>query len=99
LRETIVPFVDLLRQLGVAPAVVNQVWMPTITQLAEKLHAQTADFAYIRRIGNWKGIEKKRRPEAKSPSTANPKAQAWVRRVSSSIGADNDSGSAFISMQ
>ncbi|MGH9444588.1 MAG: DUF72 domain-containing protein [Terriglobia bacterium] len=42
------PLLDLLRQHGVALALVDQVWMPTITQLAEKLDVLTADFTYIR---------------------------------------------------
>lgn len=52
------PLLDLLRKHGVALALVDQVWMPTIAQLAEKLDVLTADFTYIRWIGDRKGIEK-----------------------------------------
>lgn len=53
------PLVNLLRGHSVALALVDQVWMPTITELAKKLDVLTTDFTYIRWIGDRKGIEKK----------------------------------------
>jgi uncharacterized protein YecE (DUF72 family) len=53
------PLLDLLRARGVALALVDQVWMPTIARLATQLEVLTADFTYIRWIGDRKGIEQK----------------------------------------
>jgi len=46
------PLLDLLRKHGVALALVDQVWMPTITQLWEKLDVLTDDLTCIRWIGD-----------------------------------------------
>ncbi|SRR5579875_62186 len=53
------PLLNLLRKHRIALVLVDQVWMPTITQLAEKLDVLTAHFTYIRWIGDRKGIEQK----------------------------------------
>lgn len=53
------PLLDLLRQHSVALALVDQVWMPAITQLAEKLDVLTANSTCIRWIGDRKGIGQK----------------------------------------
>ncbi|HKS72595.1 MAG TPA: DUF72 domain-containing protein, partial [Terriglobales bacterium] len=42
------PLVNLLRSHGVALALVDQVWMPTITELTKNLDVLTTDFTYIR---------------------------------------------------
>ncbi len=75
------PLLDLLRQHGVALALVDQVWMPTITQLAEKFDVLTADFTYIRWIGDRKGIEKQTKTWDKIIVKRARETQTWVRYV------------------
>lgn len=75
------PLLDLLRSHGVALALVDQVWMPTITQLAEKFDVLTADFTYIRWIGDRKGIEKQTKTWDKIIVNRERETQTWVRYV------------------
>ncbi|MGH9327170.1 MAG: DUF72 domain-containing protein, partial [Terriglobia bacterium] len=75
------PLLDLLRAHGVALALVDQVWMPTITQLAEKLDVLTADFTYIRWIGDRKGIEKQTKAWDKIIVNRERETHVWVRYV------------------
>ncbi|MGH9448649.1 MAG: DUF72 domain-containing protein [Terriglobia bacterium] len=75
------PLLGLLRAHGVALALVDQVWMPTITQLAEKLDVLTADFTYIRWIGDRKGIEKQTKTWDKIIVNRDRETQVWVRYV------------------
>lgn len=75
------PLLDLLRKHGVALALVDQVWMPTITQLAEKLDVLTADFSYIRWIGDRKGIEKRTKTWDKIIVNRERETQTWVRYI------------------
>ena len=48
---------DILRRKNVALALIDHPWMPRIEELARKLDPLTADFAYIRWLGDRKGIE------------------------------------------
>jgi uncharacterized protein YecE (DUF72 family) len=50
-------FTDLLRQHGVALALIDQSWMPRPWEIKEKLDLITADFTYVRWLGDRKGIE------------------------------------------
>jgi uncharacterized protein YecE (DUF72 family) len=75
------PLLDLLRKHGVALALVDQVWMPTISQLAEKLDVLTADFTYIRWIGDRKGIEKQTKTWDKIIVNRERETQTWVRYI------------------
>jgi hypothetical protein len=50
---------DVLRSRNVALALVDHAWMPWPTEVFEKLDPVTADFAYIRWLGDRKGIEKR----------------------------------------
>lgn len=52
-------FADTLRERGVALALVDHPWMPRATELFAKFDPITADFAYIRWLGDRKGIEEK----------------------------------------
>jgi uncharacterized protein YecE (DUF72 family) len=47
---------EVLRSRNVALALVDQVWMPRPAEVFEKLDHVTADFAYIRWLGDRKGI-------------------------------------------
>ena len=51
-------FVDLLREHGVALALIDQGWMPRPWERKEDFDLITADFAYVRWLGDRKGIEK-----------------------------------------
>ena len=50
-------FFDLLREHRVAYALIDQAWMPRPSEIFEKFDPITADFTYIRLLGDRKGIE------------------------------------------
>ena len=75
------PLIDLLCKNEVALALVDQVWMPTITQLAEKLDVLTTDFTYIRWIGDRKGIEKKTKNWDKIIVGRESETRIWIRYI------------------
>jgi uncharacterized protein YecE (DUF72 family) len=50
---------DILRKKHVALALIDHPWMTSISQLVNKLDVVTAGFAYIRWLGDRKGIEEK----------------------------------------
>jgi uncharacterized protein YecE (DUF72 family) len=50
---------DVLRSRNVALALVDHVWMPRPAEVFERLDPVIADFAYIRWLGDRKGIEKR----------------------------------------
>jgi len=49
--------VDLLRQHGVAMALIDQSWVPRPWEFKERMDLLTADFTYVRLLGDRKGIE------------------------------------------
>ncbi len=50
-------FADVLRERGVALALIDQSWVPRPWELKEKFDLMTADFTYVRWLGDRKGIE------------------------------------------
>ena len=50
---------DLLREHGVALALIDQGWMPRPWEMKNDLDLITADFTYVRWLGDRKGIEEK----------------------------------------
>jgi len=57
-KNWLVPqFVEVLRERGVALALIDQSWMPRPAQWFEKLDPITADFSYVRWLGDRKWIE------------------------------------------
>ena len=50
---------DVLRQRGVALALIDHPWMPRPTEILAKGDPITADFTYIRWLGDRKGIEER----------------------------------------
>jgi uncharacterized protein YecE (DUF72 family) len=57
-KNWLVPqFVDTLRECGVALALIDQSWMPRPAQWFEKFDPITANFTYVRWLGDRKGIE------------------------------------------
>ena len=75
------PFLALLRERRVALALVDQVWMPTIDQLAAKLDVITAGFTYVRLIGDRQGIEKQTKSWDKVIVDRKRETETWVRYV------------------
>jgi uncharacterized protein YecE (DUF72 family) len=71
----------MARHRGITVALVDQVWRPTITQLAEKLDVLTANFTYVRWIGDGKGIEKQTKTWDKLIVNRERETQTWVRYV------------------
>jgi uncharacterized protein YecE (DUF72 family) len=58
-KNWLVPqFVEALRERGVALALIDQSWMPRSAQWFETFDPITADFTYVRLLGDRKGIEK-----------------------------------------
>jgi uncharacterized protein YecE (DUF72 family) len=51
------PLFDLLRAHKVACALIDQAWMPRVSEIFEKFDPITADFTYIRLLRDRKGIE------------------------------------------
>lgn len=59
-RNWLVPkFVDALRETGVALVLTDQLWMPRPAEWFARFDPITADFTYIRWLGDRKGIEEK----------------------------------------
>ena len=59
-KNWLVPqFIEALRERGVALALIDQSWMPRPVQWFEKLDPITADFTYVRWLGDRKGIEER----------------------------------------
>jgi uncharacterized protein YecE (DUF72 family) len=57
-RNWLVPqFVETLREHGVALALIDQSWMPRPSAFFEKFDPITADFTYVRWLGDRKEIE------------------------------------------
>lgn len=50
---------DILRKKDIAFALIDHPWMTPVSQLAAKMDVVTADFAYVRWLGDRKGIEEK----------------------------------------
>jgi uncharacterized protein YecE (DUF72 family) len=58
-KNWLVPkFVDLLREHNVALALIDQSWMPRPAEWFNRFDPITADFTYVRWLGDRKGIEK-----------------------------------------
>lgn len=71
----------LLRQHKIAFALIDQAWMPLINQLTEKYDVVTADFAYIRWLGDRKGIEEQTKRWGKSIVDREREMETWVHAI------------------
>jgi uncharacterized protein YecE (DUF72 family) len=59
-KDWLVPkLADVLREHGVALTLIDQGWMPRPWEMKDKFDLITADFTYVRRLGDRKGIEEK----------------------------------------
>jgi uncharacterized protein YecE (DUF72 family) len=71
-------FADLLREYNVALALTDQEWMPRPLEIFEKFDPITADFAYVRWLGDRKGIEQHTKVWDKVIVDRAPELGEWV---------------------
>jgi uncharacterized protein YecE (DUF72 family) len=71
-------FFDLLREHKVAYALIDQAWMPRVSEIFEKFDPITADFTYIRLLGDRKGIEKQTKIWDKVIVDRSMELMSWV---------------------
>ena len=71
-------FFDLLREHKVAFALIDQAWMPLASEIFEKFDPITADFTYIRLLGDRKGIEQQTKVWDKVIVDRSKELRSWV---------------------
>jgi uncharacterized protein YecE (DUF72 family) len=71
-------FADLLREYNVALALTDQGWMPRPEELFERFDPITADFAYVRWLGDRKAIEELTTTWDKVILDRTPEMRNWV---------------------
>jgi uncharacterized protein YecE (DUF72 family) len=71
-------FFDLLREHKVAYALIDLAWMPRPSEIFEKFDPITADFTYIRLLGDRKGIEKQTKTWDKLIVDRSRELMSWV---------------------
>jgi uncharacterized protein YecE (DUF72 family) len=71
-------YVDLLREHGVAMALIDQSWVPRPWEMTGKLDLVTADFGYVRWLGDRKGIEEQTKSWDKTIVDRKPEMKNWV---------------------
>jgi uncharacterized protein YecE (DUF72 family) len=72
-------FADLLREHKVALALIDQAWMPRPHEIFEKFDPITANFAYLRLLGDRKGIEAVTNTWDKTIVDRAAEVQEWVK--------------------
>ncbi|HUB58885.1 MAG TPA: DUF72 domain-containing protein [Candidatus Micrarchaeia archaeon] len=72
-------FADLLRENGVALAVIDQSWVPRPWEMTAKFDWITADFTYIRWLGDRKGIEEQTKTWEKTIVDRSAEMEHWVK--------------------
>jgi uncharacterized protein YecE (DUF72 family) len=72
-------FLDVLREYNVAFVLQDQSWMPGPADLFEKYDPVTADFTYIRWLGDRKGIEQLTKVWDKTIIDRTSELQEWVK--------------------
>jgi uncharacterized protein YecE (DUF72 family) len=71
-------FADLLRENGVALALLDQSWMPRPWEMKAKFDLITADFTYVRWLGDRKGIEEQTKTWEKTIVDRRPDMTHWI---------------------
>ncbi len=71
-------FVDALREHGVALALIDHSWMPSVRDVLRKIDPITADFTYIRWLGDRKGIEEQTKSWDKTIVDRHRELREWV---------------------
>jgi uncharacterized protein YecE (DUF72 family) len=74
-------FADALRARGVALALVDHVWMPCPAEIFAKVDPITADFTYVRWLGDRKGIEEQTKTWDKVIVDRTADLKAWVEAL------------------
>lgn len=74
-------FLDVLRARKVALALIDHPWMTPAQQLMAKLDVVTADFAYIRWLGDRKGIEEKTQHWDRIIVNREREMESWVPTI------------------
>ena len=78
-KNWLVPqFVEALRERRVALALIDQSWMPRPAQWFEKFDPITADFTYVRWLGDRKGIEEQTKVWDKVIVNRSHELQEWA---------------------
>lgn len=70
---------DLLREHGVALAFIDQGWMPRPWEIGGDLDLVTADFCYVRLLGDRKGIEEETTTWNRTIVDRTPEITSWTR--------------------
>jgi uncharacterized protein YecE (DUF72 family) len=70
---------DLLKAYGVALVLIDQAWMPRPTEWFEKVDPITADFTYVRWLGDRKGIEQQTKVWDKVIVDRSSELKEWVK--------------------
>jgi uncharacterized protein YecE (DUF72 family) len=71
-------FFNLLREHKIAYALIDQAWMPRASEIFEKFDPITADFTYIRLLGDRKGIEQQTKIWDKVIVDRSRELMSWV---------------------
>ena len=79
-------FLDILAEHKVSFTLIDQSWMPPIQQLFGKQQLETADFVYIRWLGDRKGIEEITTSWDRVVVNREADLQQWVKPVQSFLG-------------
>jgi len=72
---------DLLRRRGVALALIDHPWLPRPLELLRRIDPITADFTYIRWLGDRKAIEEKTKTWDKTIVDRAAQLREWVNVV------------------
>jgi uncharacterized protein YecE (DUF72 family) len=72
-------FIDLLRANSVALVLIDQSWMPRPWEMKSRVDLVTADFAYVRWLGDRKGIEAVTKTWDKTVVDRRPDLLQWVK--------------------
>jgi uncharacterized protein YecE (DUF72 family) len=73
--------VDLLREHKIALALIDHPWMTPIDQLAKRFDLSTADFCYLRFLGDRKGIEEKTQHWDKVIVNRQREMETWIPQI------------------
>ncbi len=84
------PFFDLLRRCGIAYAIIDHPWMPTIEELMRNLDVVTAGFVYVRWLGDRKGIEARTTSWGKLIVDRSREMERWVPALARILERDVD---------
>jgi len=72
-------YADVLREHGVALALIDQAWVPRPWEMKEKFDLITADWTYVRWLGDRKGIEEQTKAWDKTILNREPEIAEWVQ--------------------